>query len=107
MTKKNLKKLYRVDFKLKYLTYVPKAPTLDDVLLWLQDLHEGEFDDDDSLKIIEVNSVEQISDFEKDYVVYGDDSGEESIETLTESLGLDASIMIAKLQKLGYNITKP
>jgi hypothetical protein len=107
MTKKKLKKLYRVDIKLKYLTYVPNEPIKDDVFSWLEDLHDGEFDDDGSLRITEVNSVEQISDFEKDYLVYGDDSEEESVETLIETLGLDASIMIEKLQKLGYRITKP
>jgi hypothetical protein len=111
---KQNKNLFRVDLNLKYLVYTDKEKyTQDDVLDWLQnEVHSNEFDDDGALEIEKVESSEQIQDFldmDTEYYVYytsGEDDST-SIDTLVEELGLDANILVEKLRKLGYTVSKP
>jgi hypothetical protein len=111
---KKTKNLFRVDLNLKYLVYTDKEQyTQNDVLDWLKnEVHSNEFDDDGALEIEKVESSEQIQDFldmDIEYYVYytsGEDDST-SIDTLVEKLGLDANILVAKLRKLGYTVSKP
>jgi len=111
---KKTKNLFRVDLNLKYLVYTDKEQyTQDDMLDWLKnEVHSNEFDDDGALEIEKVESSEQIQDFldmDIEYYVYytsGEDDST-SIDTLVEKLGLDTNILVAKLRKLGYTVSKP
>jgi hypothetical protein len=111
---KKTKNLFRVDLNLKYLVYTDKEKyTEDDVLDWIQnEVHSNEFDGDGALEIEKVESSEQIQDFldmDIEYYVYytsGEDDST-SIDTLVEELGLDANILVEKLRKLGYTVSKP
>lgn len=112
--KKQNKNLFRIDLNLKYLVYTDKMNyTESDVLNWIKnDFHSGEFDDEDVLTINKVESSHQIEDFldmDVDYNVYytDDEDDSTSVSTLVEKLSLDADILVAKLRKLGYVITKP
>ena len=111
---KQNKNLFRVDLNLKYLVYTDKEKyTQDDVLDWLKnEVHSNEFDDDGALEIEKVESSEQIQDFldmDIEYYVYytSDEDDSTSIDTLVEELGLDANILVVKLRKLGYTVSKP
>jgi hypothetical protein len=111
---KQNKNLFRVDLNLKYLVYTDKEKyTQDDVLDWIKnEAHSNEFDDDGALEIEKVESSEQIQDFldmDIEYYVYytSDEDDSTSIDTLVEELGLDANILVAKLRKLGYTVSKP
>ena len=110
----NKKNLFRVDLNLKYLVYTDKEKyTQNDVLDWIKnDVHSGEFDGDDVLEIEKVESSEQIQDFldmDTEYYVYytNNEDDSTSIDTLVEELGLDASVLVDKLKKLGYTVTPP
>jgi hypothetical protein len=112
--KKQTKNLFRIDLNLKYLVYTDKMNyTENDVLNWIKnDFHSGELDEENNLTINKVESSHQIQDFldqDIDYSVYytDDEDDDTSISTLVETLGLDADILVAKLRKLGYVITKP
>ena len=112
--KKQNKNLFRIDLNLKYLVYTDKMIyTEPDVLNWIKnDFHSGELDEENNLIINKVESSQQIQDFldmDVDYSVYytDDEDDNTSISTLVEKLSLDADILVAKLRKLGYVITKP
>jgi len=113
--KKQNKNLFRVDAHLSYLVYTDKETYGEtDFCKWLKNnFHSGELDEEGSLEVEKVESTEQIREFldERgyDYSVYYTDDEDEftTISTLVEELGLDADILVAKLCKLGYTITKP
>lgn len=113
-TKKPINKnLFRVDLNLQYLVYTDKENyTEHDVEKWIKnDLHSGEFDEQDGLTINKVTSSKQIQDFldlDVDYNVYHTDEQDNgiSVHSLVEQLGLDADVMIDKLKKMGYTVTK-
>lgn len=112
--KSKTKNLFRVDLNLKYLIYTDKQEyTENDVLNWIKnDFHYGEFDSDNALKIEKVESSKQIQDFlnyDYYYSVYRDagDDDEKDLSDLVDLLGLDASVLVDKLKKLGYTVTPP
>ena len=118
MNKKNkkskTKNLFRVDLNLKYLVYTDEEKyTQNDVLDWIKhDVHSGEFDGDDVLEIEKVESSEQIQDFldlQDSYCVYCTSPEDDStyLGDLVDLLGLDASVLVDKLKKLGYTVTPP
>lgn len=107
------KNLFRVNLNLKYLVYTDEMNyTEDDVLLWIKNnFHSGELDDEDAVQITKVESSKQIQDFldmDIDYNVYhtDDEDHDTSIKELVEKLGLDVHILIEKLRKLGYTVSK-
>lgn len=113
MSTKN-KNLFRVDINLSYLVYTDQEKyTEQDTLKWCKDeLHESELEEGEALEILKVESSEQVQDFlDKDneyYVYYTDDEDDStSVSDLVDRLGLDADILVAKLRKLGYSVTKP
>jgi len=96
MSTKN-KNLFRVDINLSYLVYTDQENyTESDVLKWFKDdFHSGEFDEENALSILKVESSEQVQDFldrEIDYCVYytNDEDESASVSELVDRLGLDA-----------------
>lgn len=99
-------KLYRVDVKISYLQYNDDGAELqeNDVIQWFANsFHRGELDDEGRCIITEVIDRSQVEDFSLGYNVYGTDL---LLEDIINDLGLNASEMIRKLEKLGYTVKK-
>jgi hypothetical protein len=106
---KNKKKLYRVDVDLSYLVYTVGEYTYADVFDWIKNnFHSGETDGCEISIVTNAKTLED--DFDMSYVPYCDDTDdatkEMSLEEIIDILGLDAEIMIDRLERLGYKVTK-
>jgi hypothetical protein len=116
MIETNKPKLFRVDAKIGYLILTKKADyTFSDFLAWVkEDMHSGEFDEDDNaLDIKEVKSSKQVQDYldrEFAYTPYataGCITDSDYLSDIISDLGLDAEALADRLRVLGYTVTPP